>query len=220
MERDTQLFGIIILISLLLLMNSGCTEQKKPVTHETLQAILEKAAVLESVSYEINTTFLIDGIIPQITTMKIWQKPSFLKEEITTITISTNSTQSNITTTLNIIQRPEGVYRYDNTTGTYQLDPEQIIPQPSTTDMVQNLQNNQTLIIIGTEDLNGTPTTVIQYHPNQGGNATTVTLWIWDDNGVPLKEQYTSTIGGSVTITSFYTNYSFAEIPDSVFSVE
>jgi outer membrane lipoprotein-sorting protein len=208
------------MITCLLAMNSGCTEQKKPVTHEALQTILEKAAVIESVSYHINTTYLIDGIIPQITTMKIWQKPFYLKEEITTLTISTNSTQSNITTILTIIQRPEGIYRYDTTTGTYQLDPLQTIPQPSTTDTVQNLLENQTLTILGTEDLNGTPTTVIQYHPNQGGNATTVTLWIWDEKGVPLKEQYTSTVEGSVTLTSFYTNYSFIDIPDSVFSVE
>jgi hypothetical protein len=153
--------------------------------------------------------------------MKIWQKTPYLKEDVTITTINTNSTIGNVTTNLSIIKRPEGIYVYDNTTNSYQLNSQQIIPQPTTTDMVQNLLNNQTLTITGTENLSGIPTTIIQYHPNQGGNTTTVTLWLWNDRGVPLKEQYTSTAEGSiVTITSTYTNYSFEDLADSLFSVE
>ena len=221
MDRHIRLFGIIATLICLLLMSSGCTEQNKPSTEVTVQTILEKAAVLESVYYEIDTTYIIDGIILQITTMKIWQKTSYLKEEVNTTSVSTNSTSGNITTTLTVIKRPEGIYRYDNVSQTYQLDPQLIVPKPSTTDMVQNLLNNQTLSIIGAENISGTPTTIIQYHPNQGGNTTTVTLWLWNDRGVPLKEQYTSTTEGSiVTITSTYTNYSFEDLADSIFSVE
>ena len=209
MDRHIRLFGIIATMICLLLMSSGCTEQNKPSTEETVQTILEKAAVL------------IDGIIPQITTMKIWQKTSYLKEEVNTTSVSTNSTYGNITTTLTVIKRPEGIYRYDNVSQTYQLDPQRIVPKPSTTDMVQNLLNNQTLIIIGAENISGTPTTIIQYHPNQGGNTTTVTLWVWNEKGVPLKEQYVSNSEDtSVTITSLYNSYSFTDIPDSIFRVE
>jgi outer membrane lipoprotein-sorting protein len=221
MEKPIRLLGIIITLTSIILLSSGCTEQHTPTPEETIQAILEKAAILETVSYQINTTFVIDGIIPQTTTMKIWQKTSYMKEDVTITTINTNSTIGNQTTNLSVIKRPEGIYIYDNTTDAYQLDPQQILPQPSTTNMVQNLLNNQTLTITGTENLSGIPTTIIQYHPNQGGNTTTVALWIWSDKGVPLKEQYTSTAEGSVvTITSLYTNYSFADIPDSLFSVE
>ncbi|MCU0850410.1 MAG: hypothetical protein MUC80_03935 [Candidatus Thermoplasmatota archaeon] len=221
MNQPIRLLGIITILTCIILLNSGCTQQQTPTPEETIQTILEKAAILETVSYQIDTTFVIDGIIPQTTTMKIWQKTPYLKEDVTITTINTNSTIGNITTNLSIIKRPEGIYVYDNTTNSYQLNSQQIIPQPTTTDMVQNLLNNQTLTITGTENLSGIPTTIIQYHPNQGGNTTTVTLWLWNDRGVPLKEQYTSTAEGSiVTITSTYTNYSFEDLADSLFSVE
>jgi outer membrane lipoprotein-sorting protein len=220
MDKHIRLFGILMIITCFLLM-SGCTEQNKPSTKETIQIMLEKAAVIESVSYEINTTFIIDGIIPQITTMKIWQKTSYLKEEVNITSVNTNSTSGNITTTLTVIKRPDGLYRYDNISKTYQLDTQLILPQPSTTDMVRNLLGNQTLTSIGTENISGIPTTIIQYSPNQAVNTTTVTLWIWTEKGVPLKEQYTSNSQGtSVTINSIYSHYSFADIPESTFSVE
>jgi outer membrane lipoprotein-sorting protein len=221
MNQPIRLLGIISTLTCIILLSSGCTQQQTPSSEETIQTILEKAAILETVSYQIDTTFVIDGIIPQTTTMKIWQKTPYLKEVVTITTINTNSTIGNMTTNLSIIKRPEGIYVYDNTTNSYQLNSQQIIPQPTTTDMVQNLLNNQTLTITGTENLSGIPTTIIQYHPNQGGNTTTVTLWLWNDRGVPLKEQYTSTAEGSiVTIISTYTNYSFEDLPDSIFTVE
>ena len=221
MNQPIRLLGIITILTCIILLNSGCTQQQTPTPEETIQTILEKAAILQTVSYQIDTTFVIDGIIPQTTTMKIWQKTPYLKEDVTITTINTNSSIGNMTTNLSVIKRPEGIYVYDNTTNSYQLNSQQIIPQPTTTDMVQNLLNNQTLTITGTENLSGIPTTIIQYHPNQGGNTTTVTLWLWNDRGVPLKEQYTSTTEGSiVTITSTYTNYSFEDLADSIFSVE
>ncbi len=221
MRSSVRLLGISIILTSTILLNSGCTEQHTQTPEETVQAILEKAAVIETVSYQIYTTFVIDGIIPQTTTMKIWQKTIYLKEDVTINTINANSTTGNMTTTISIIKRPEGIYVYDNTSNSYQLNPQQILPQPSTSDMVQNLLNNQTITVTGTENLSGIPTTIIQYHPNQGGNTTTVTLWIWNDKGVPLKEQYSSNAeGSSITITSLYTNYSFENIPDNIFNVE
>jgi hypothetical protein len=139
---------------------------------------------------------------------------SYLKEE-------ENSTSENITITQLIIKRPDGLYHYDNVSQTYQLDPQTIIFQPSTTEMVYNLLNNQTLTIVGTENISGKTTTVIQYAPNNIGNPTTVKIWIWNEKGIPLQEQYiTNNQGISVTINSIYSNYSFEDIPESTFSVE
>lgn len=214
MDRHIRIFGLITTMTCVLLMSSGCTKQNMPSPEDPLQTILEKAAVLESVYYEIDTSFIIDGVIRQNTTTKIWQKMPYLKEE-------ENSTSGNISTTQTIIQRPEGLYLYDPTLQTFQQNAQMNTPLPSTTEMVQNLLNNQTLTIIGTENISGKPTTIIQYHPNQGGNSTTVKLWIWNEKGVPLKEQFISnTEGTSVTINSFYSNYSFADIPESTFDVE
>jgi len=214
MDTHIRITGIIVTITCFLLMSCGCTEQNKTPTRETLQTILEKAAVLESVYYEIDTAFIQDGIVRQTMTMNIWQKTSYLKEEV-------NSTSENITIAQIIIKRPDGLYHYDNVSHTYQLDPQTIIFQPSTTEMVQNLLHNQTLTIVGTENISGKPTTIIQYHPNQGGNSTTVKIWIWNEKGVPLQEQYISNNEGtSITINSIYSNYSFEDIPESTFSVE
>lgn len=132
-----------------------------------------------------------------------------------------NSTSGNISITQTIIQRPEGLYLYDPTLQTFQLNAQMNIPRLSTAEMVNDLLNNQTLTILGTENFSGKPTTIIQYHPNQGGNSTTMTLWIWNEKGVPLKEQYLSNNEEtSVTRDSIYSNYSFADIPGSTFDVE
>ena len=214
MDTHIRIAGIITTITCFLLMSCGCTEQNKTSTQETLQTILEKAAVIESVSYEIDTAFIQNETVRQRMTLNIWQKTPYLKEEV-------NSTSENMTISQIIIKRPDGLYHYDNISQTYQLDPQTIIFQPSTTEMVQNLLHNQTLTIVGTENISDKPTTIIQYHPNQGGNSTTVKIWIWDEKGVPLQEQYISNNEGtSITINSIYSNYSFEDIPESTFSVE
>jgi len=214
MDTHIRFFGIITILTCLLLMSSGCTEQNKISTKEKLQTILEKAAILESVSYQIDTSFIIDGVERQNTTVKVWQKNPYLKEE-------ENSTSGNISTTRNIVQRPEGVYLYDPTLQAYQLNTMVIMPQPSTQEMVHNLLNNQTLTIIGSENISGKPTTIIQYCPNKESNSTIIKLWIWNETGVLLKEQYISdSEGTSVMINTIYSNYSFADIPEITFSVE
>jgi outer membrane lipoprotein-sorting protein len=214
MATHIRLFGIITILTCLLLMSSGCTEQNKTPTEDTLKTLLEKAAILESVSYEIDTSFIIDGVERQNTTVKVWQKNPYLKEE-------ENSTSGNISTTRNIVQRPEGLYLYDPTIQAYQLNTMVTMPQPATQEMVYDLLNNQTLTIIGTENISGKPTTIIQYSPNQESNSTTIKLWIWNEKGVLLKEQYISNSEGtSVMINTIYSNYSFADIPESTFSVE
>jgi len=214
MDRRTIRIGIITTIACSLLLISGCTEQNNNPTPETLQTIFEKAMTLESVYYEIDTSYIIDGVIRQNTTTKIWQKMLYLKKV-------ENNTSGNISSTRTIIQRPEGLYLYDPTLQAYQLNAQMNSLQPSIAEMVNDLLNNQTLTILGTENINGKPTTIIQYHPNQGGNSTTVTLWIWNEKGVTIKEQYIANSEGiSVTINSTYSNYSFEEIPESIFSVE
>jgi outer membrane lipoprotein-sorting protein len=214
MDTHIRLFGIITVLTCLLLMSSGCTEQNKTPTEDTLKTILEKAAILESVSYEIETSFIIDGVERQNTTVKVWQKNPYLKEE-------ENSTSGNISTTRNIVQRPEGLYLYDPTLQAYQLNTMATMPQPFTQIMVNDLLNNQTLTIIGTENISGKPTTIIQYSPNQESNSTTIQLWVWNEKGVLLKEQYISNSEGTtVMINTTYSNYSFADIPESTFNVE
>ncbi|MBE3122012.1 MAG: hypothetical protein IMZ43_10975 [Thermoplasmata archaeon] len=214
MEKQTILFGIIATLACTFLMVSGCTQQNNSPSPESLQTILEKAAIIESVYYELNTSTTISDSVEQIMTMKIWQKTPYLKEEV-------NSTTGGITTTLTVMKRPEGIYRYDAMLNTYELDPLIVIPQLSTADVVEDLLNNQTITILGTETTNGNTTTVIQYIPSQAENSTTIKIWIWNEKGVPLKARsITKNEETVITMDYTYSNYSFSDIPDSIFSVE
>ena len=216
MKKQKVLFAIIAPLVCSLLMISGCTQQKESdqTLPESLQTILEKAEIIESVYYELDTSTTIADSVEQITIMKIWQKTPYLKEEV-------NSTTGGITTTFTVIKRPEGIYRNDTTLNTYQLDPLMVIPQLSTADMVNDLQNNQTLTILGIETIDGMTATVIQYTPSQVGNSTTMKMWIWNEKGVPLKALSTQTSEETTIMMEYeYSNYSFSDIPDSTFSVE
>jgi outer membrane lipoprotein-sorting protein len=214
MEKQTILFGIIATLACTFLMVSGCTQQNNSPSPESLQTILEKAAILESVYYELNTSTAISDSVEQIMTVKIWQKTPYLKEEV-------NSTTAGITTTFTVMKLPEGIYRYDATLNTYELDPLIVIPQLSTADVVEDLLNNQTITILGTETIDGKTATVIQYTPSQAGNSTTIKMWIWNEKGVPLKARsITKNEETVITMDYTYSNYSFSDIPDSIFSVE
>lgn len=163
---------------------------------------------------ELEISTAINGSLEQSTTMKIWQKTPYLREE-------ENSTTGGITTSRTFIKRPEGIYRYDATLKTYQSDPQIVISQPFTADMVNDLLKNQTITILGAETIDGNTTTVIQYTPIQAGNSTTITIWVWNEKGVPLKTRsITKNQGITKTIDSTYKNYSFSVISDSTFSVE
>ncbi|MCX6664157.1 MAG: hypothetical protein NTZ75_07910 [Euryarchaeota archaeon] len=216
MEKQKVLFGIIAPLVCSLLMISGCTQQQgsDQTSTESLQTILAKAETIGSVYYELATSTMMSGASVQTTTMKIWQKTPYLKEEV-------NSTTAGITTTFIVIKRPEGIYRYDATQDIYEKVSQGIvIPQLSTGDTAKDLLNNQTITTLGTETIDGKTATVIQYTPSQAGNSTTIKMWIWNEKGVPLKALYTMTSGETtITMDYEYSNYFFSDIPDSTFSV-
>jgi len=208
------MLGIIITLACSLLMISGCTEQHSSSPSESLQTILEKAVTIESVYYECDMSTTIAGSVEQTATMKTWLKPPYLKEQET---ISSGT----ITTTNTFIIRPEGVYLYNTTQNTSELYSGIFIPQRSIVETVKDIQENQTLTTLGTETIDGMIATVIQYTPSQTGNSTTAKIWIWNEKGVPLKALYiTNNEETSVTMDYTYSNYSFADIPESTFNVE
>ena len=214
MRTHTRVCGILLLLSCLLLFISGCTEQNNTPSPETLQAILQKGLTIVYVSYDLGITTTINGSVEQTTLLKVWQHLPFLREEA-------NTTAGNITIPLTIIKRPEGLYRYDSLLQYFILDPQVIIPQPSTAEMSTDLLNNQTIFIIGSENISGQQTTVFEFSPNGTGDSITMKLWYWNEKGVPLKAlQTTQNDYLTVTTEYHYTNYSFEEISDSVFSVE
>jgi outer membrane lipoprotein-sorting protein len=206
--------GIVLLLFCLLLLISGCTEQNNTPSQETLQAILQKGITIEYVSYDLEISTIINGSIEQHTLLRVWQHLPFLREEA-------NTTAGNITIPQTIIKRPEGVYRYDPVLQYFVLDPQVILPQPSTAQMASDLLNNQTIFIIGSENISGLQSTVFEFSPNGTDDSITMKLWFWNEKGVPLKAlQTTQNEYLTVTTEYLYTNYSFEKIADSMFSVE
>lgn len=227
MRKQLIIIGVILL--LLIVGFTGCNQQNSssnnsstnqsknqtnpPPSTETIQTILAKAETITSMYYEIASTTSMSGAGMQNTTIKIWQKTPYLKEEMT-------STTAGFTTTLSIIQRPEGIYQFDTTQNKYVLTTSVTIPQKSSSETVKNLLNNYTITNLGTEIIDGKTATVIQYTMNPSEGSMTVKMWIWNERGLPLKAQYTGTIGETiVTMDYVFSHYSFADIPDITFNV-
>lgn len=212
MKKQTLFFGLSVTLACSIFL-SGCTGQNNTSQPETLQTILEKATVLKSVYYELDVANIIDDTVRLATSMKIWQQTPNLKEEV-------DSTSGNITITQIIVKRPEGIYRYDDTLQSYELDPAVIIPQPTIAELVKDLLNNQTLTIEGTENISGKITTIVQYTPIQSGNTTTMKIWIWNEKGVPLKATSITKSKEIIEIKEYkYHNYSFDDIPEGIFNI-
>ena len=168
--------------------------------------------------YQITATITMPQIGTQTATIKIWQKAPYLKVEM-------NGVAAGMTNTITIIQRPEGTYTYDTAQGKYVLTTDDV-PSFATSlqyfnpEMIKKYLNNQSLTHFETETIDGKKATIIQYTPAQGENQITVKIWIWNEEGVPLKayinmvlEEYTMTMDFN------FNNYSFADISDSTFSV-
>jgi len=167
--------------------------------------------------YEIAASINMSEFGTQTATIKIWQKTPYLKEQITGITVGN-------TTTISVIQRPEGTYTYDTAQGKYVLTTNvtSLVTSLQYLDskMIKNYLNNQTLTNLETETIDGKKATIIQYTPLQGENLMTIKLWIWNEKGVPLKAFFTMTMEKTTMTMDFkFSNYSFSDIPDSTFSV-
>lgn len=230
-DMNKQLLMVGIILVLITIGFSGCTQQNSssdqikiqtiPSAPESIQTILAKAETIESMYYEIAASINISEFGTQTAIIKIWQKEPFLKEEITGLF-------NGVSTTITMIQRPEGTYSYDTTQGKYILT---TTVTPLATPFVKSLQyldsktindylKNQTIVDFETVSMDGKTTTVIQYTPLQWENSMTIELWIWNEKGVPLKAFFNMVMEEmSMTMDFNYRNYSFLDIPDNIFSV-
>ena len=227
---------VVITLVLITVGFSGCTQQNSssdnslsdqskiqaisPVT-ESIQTILAKAESIESMYYEITASINMSEYGTQTATIKMWQETPYLKEQLTGVV-------NGATTTISVIQRPEGTYLYDTTQSKYVLT---TTATPLTTPLVSYLQyldsemiksylNNQTLTNFETEIIDGKKAIILQYTPSLRENLMTIKIWIWNEKGVPLKAYFTMTMEETTMTMDFkFNNYSFSDIPDSTFSV-
>ena len=216
--------GMLVLTILLITLGfSGCTQQNSSneqtitPTTESIQTLLTKAETIKSMYYQITATITMSQYGTQTATIKIWQKAPYLKAQITGAAMGA-------TTTMSIIQRPEGTYMYDTTQGKYVLTTDETSFVSSlqyfNPEMIKQYLNNQSGTNFETETIDGKKATIIQYTPAQGENQMTVKIWIWNEKGVPLKAYFTMTMEQTTMTMDFnFNNYSFSDIPDSTFNV-
>jgi len=188
-----------------------------PPTAESLQGILLKAETIDSLYYEITMTMTMPQYGTQTVTMKVWQEKPYLKEQIT-------AAVNGMTNTISVIQRPEGTYLYDATQGKYVLTT--TVPSYVTSlqyldsKMIKDLLNNQTITHFATDVIDGKTATVFDYTISTMGMNMTVKMWIWNEKGLPLKALITMEMQQqTINMDIRFNNYSFADIPDSTFSV-
>jgi len=231
MRKQIMIIGIVgILVATILIIVgvSAFTQQHSsvdeteitttPPTAESLKTILEKAETIESLSYDIALTITMPQYGTQTATMTIWQEKPYLKEQII-------STMMGITNTIILIQRPEGTYVYDTAQGKYVLSTEVSSYATSLqyldSKTIKDLLNNQSITDFETDIIDGKKATVIEYTlPVVGENLMTMQVWIWNEKGVPLKAYIDMTMEEiSMTMDFLFSNYSFADIPDSTFNV-
>jgi outer membrane lipoprotein-sorting protein len=226
MKKQMVLIGlIVVLISVGL---SGCTQQNNtssdesniqstPPTTESLESILAKTDTIESMYYEIAASINMSEYGTQTATIQIWQKPPYLKEQITGI-------NAGVTTTIEVIHRPEGNYTYDVVQGKYvqASDVTSFAPwlQYFDSELLQDLLNKQIVTNLETMIIDGKKATVFDYSLSIQGMNITIKMWIWNERGVPLKACIDMDMTEMAMMIDFtFSNYSFLDIPDSTFSV-
>jgi outer membrane lipoprotein-sorting protein len=225
MKKQVLLVGILLV--LVTVGISGCTQRDTssgqssmqsilPMT-ESLESILAKTDTIESMYYEIAVSITMPELGTQNATIKIWQKPPYLKEEISGVNVGT-------TTTIVVIHRPEGNYTYDAAQGKYVLTPETTSFATSLqyfdSEMLQDFLNNQTLMNLETVTIDGQKATVFDYTLSIQEMNITVKMWIWNERGVPLKAYVDMDMTEmAMTMDFTFSKYSFSDIQDSTFSV-
>jgi len=69
--------------------------------------------------------------------------------------------------------------------------------------------------IIGYETIDGKPCTILEYTADNDTGAIITKMWLWNQNGFPIKEE--STVNGKTTTTT-YTNITFNTVTDADFA--
>ncbi len=166
-------------------------------TGKTLVELLGLSADITSMKYDL----LVTGPGLPTTSTKTWLKKNKMKTEVV---------QQGTTAVMLIDNDAKTMYSYmpaQNMAIKLPFDPAKLLQSPA--DDIKAIQNNNAKVI-GTETVDGKICTVVQYSGSQG----TVKTWVWQDKGLPIRSEVTSSTGKTVIE---YGNLDFSDIPDSTF---
>jgi outer membrane lipoprotein-sorting protein len=231
MSKKTTFITIIIVFIILLM--SGCTQKNlsdktqtldkpedeiNPPELESLYTILSKTDSIISMYYEIDASIYMSEFGSQSANIKIWQKTPYLKQQIKSII-------DEVTTMITVIQRPDGIYMYDSEIDKYITANEEVNSistslQYFNSEIIKNYVENLTSDFFETDIIDGKKSTIIQYEPLEGDYPMTIKLWIWNENGLPLKAYIDMKMKDiTMTMDFIFSGYLFSDIPDSTFSI-
>jgi outer membrane lipoprotein-sorting protein len=178
---------------------------------EDISSILAKSNNIGSWYCEANMTSAFNGTLnPTTVTAKYWVKEPYAKLE-----------ETNGAITQTMITRPDGVYTYNQSNGTYiKMSNANPLSPTNFNDFLNQVKKNKDYQVLGKETINGKTSTIISYTNTSMGMTFNTKMWIWNEKGLPLKIEMTTPYGSLIaTITMVFNNFSFVEIPDSTFNV-
>jgi outer membrane lipoprotein-sorting protein/RNA polymerase subunit RPABC4/transcription elongation factor Spt4 len=168
-------------------------------TEKTLNDLLSLSANMVSIKYDMS----VSGQGIPTTTATVWAKKNRMRMEIT---------QQGMNVITLIDDNAKTMYTYmpaQNLAMKIPFDSAQA-PKSPTEDAESILNSNAK--IVGTETVDGKVCSVVEYASGQDS----VKAWIWQDKGLPIRIETTSSTGKTVIE---YKNIDFSDIPDSVFEL-
>ena len=189
-------------------------------TAEAVQAALwERAASFPSVHYTVRVTSTIppgpetllrEGDVPkEMASVEAWSKGLYRRQE-TTVPPGVHMVT---------IHRPEGDYNYDPAQQTYErtdTDPDQA-EAPWVT--CRTIKRSDSVKVLRHETVDGVEITVLEQTLNSG--AVVSRAWVRNDTGFTTRSETVVSLGGSnVLMIAECGDVSFADLPDSLFSVQ
>lgn len=189
----------------------GQTSQK-----ESIKDIIAKAKELGSVQYEVVIVYPpIMSPFNKVTT-KAWQKSPYFKLVLLL--------EGNTKRTDEIIAHPETLYVYFHSEGKYRKNPvtKEVWSLTPIGEFLYSFKKSMTIEELGTEVVDGKLTTIIEFDYSARGVLCKRKSWVWNEKGIPLKEEIVSAKGSSnstFTTKMEYKNFIFQDIPISFFEV-
>ena len=186
-----------------------------------LADIIARIEKIDSVSYMISESGAItaDRPLPEciagdpgITVTKVWVKKGYLRREV-------NSPTANAKKVIQVFT-PTGTHIYNSYSNvTTQYEPS--FTGAAGSELGISRKNADIFKVLGAETIDGKETTVLEKSFPGDDTVYHSKYWIWNEKGVPLKVETQWTIMEYLNLQSVqkFTDYSFEDIPESVFDV-
>lgn len=175
-----------------------------------IDQLCAKTAAVSSVQYERETTS--DGPNAKTAHVKVWQKGHYRRIDGV---MGANS---------RMILGPEGIYFYNSMSDSWSKLPGNQKSAGPNCEWMNSDEQPETIQekkILGSETVDGKPCTIISLSGDLGGTSFSSKEWVWNDNGLELKEELSLISNGKVIskTTSQNSHFKFEDISDDMFTV-